>query len=72
MASRKTKAANPFVDIALGALERQGQKMFRDFLQGGIPGVVDGALEDVEKVSEEVSRRTKTARGKIAARQKRR
>lgn len=70
MAKRATKQV--IVDIALGALERQGQKMFRDFLTGGIPGVVDGALEDVESVAAEVSKRTKSARGKIAERRKRR
>lgn len=54
------------------AAEEYGQRMVRDFLTGGLPGVVDGVLEDIEGVGEEVVRRTKKARGRIAERRKRR
>ena len=67
----RRKSDNRVAEIALGALEAAGRKMFADFVNGGVPGVVDGALETVEHVAEEVTKRTKTARGRIAARRKR-
>jgi hypothetical protein len=70
MTNRK-RTTNPIADAALGALEAQGTKMLRNLALGGIPAVVDGVLADIEGVAEEVTKRTKTARGKIAARRKR-
>jgi hypothetical protein len=58
---------NPIV----AAFESYGQKMLRDLIDGGVPGVVDGVLEDIDHVAEEVSKRSKTARGRIAARKRR-
>lgn len=72
MTRSATKKMHPLAELALGALERTGNKMFRDFVNGGVPGVVDGVLEDVEHVAAEVTKRTKTARGKIAERKRRR
>jgi hypothetical protein len=63
----RKKHPNPVV----AAFESYGQKMLRDLIDGGVPGVVDGILEDVGGVAEEVSKRTKTARSRIASRKRR-
>jgi hypothetical protein len=66
MAAKK-RHPNPVV----AAFESYGQKMLSDLINGGVPGVIDGVLADVDQVAEEVSKRTKTARGRIAARKRR-
>jgi hypothetical protein len=61
---------NRVIRVLEEALERSGKKLARDFIIGGIPGAVDGLLEDVELAAEEFTRRTKRARSRIAQRRK--
>lgn len=62
---------HPLAELALGALEHTGKKALTRLAEEGVPGVVDGILEDVEAITDVVQTRTKTARARIAARKRR-